>query len=714
MSAQIETTPVLEGYKEVTVHLEDELRRVDLLLELASAARPRNGSEANVPAAPPVDVEELVRSEERIAARLSKTSALTPLARLRVLFQLSPLEYDVLLICMAPAVDPRYGALYAALQNDMERPCATPALIALLLKARGFGVAAVREILSEHAPLLRYGLVRFRSAPGDFTMLARPLVADERIVDFALDTNYLDSLGVGLLFSQDTDAPGAAVLATEIAGEALLNGVATELEEQGMPCLAYLHGMPGQPFRETAGEICRRLGVPLLRFEFGAVLREARDPREFVRRALREAVLFQGGLLVEGFDADATPEATLLRAVFFSEAARLPGLYFIAGTEPILRDVEAGRFRYFSLHLPLPDYATRRRLWSEELSARDVRPDGITVEELAASFRFTALQISRAVSRARDAHRFLLGAGDSGVLPLQTLLDGCRAESNRKLADLAIRVPTRFGWSDIVLPSDSLRQLYEIEAHVRHAEVVYDEWGFENQILAGRGLNVLFSGPSGTGKTMAASILAGELKLELFKIDLSTVVSKYIGETEKNLSRIFQEAETSNAVLFFDEADALFGKRSEVKDAHDRNANIEVGYLLQKMEEYGGISILATNLRENIDEAFLRRLHSIVEFPFPGPPERERIWRIAFPAHAPREEDIDYKFLADRVKLSGGGIKNVVLNAAFMAAREQKHIAMRHLVNSARREYQKDGRNLLGSDLGKYASMVDTGEGAEG
>ena len=166
MSAQIETTPVLEGYKEVTVHLEDELRRVDLLLELASAARPRNGSEANVPAAPPVDVEELVRSEERIAARLSKTSALTPLARLRVLFQLSPLEYDVLLICMAPAVDPRYGALYAALQNVMERPCATPALIALLLKARGFGVAAVREILSEHAPLLRYGLVRFRSAPG--------------------------------------------------------------------------------------------------------------------------------------------------------------------------------------------------------------------------------------------------------------------------------------------------------------------------------------------------------------------------------------------------------------------------------------------------------------------------------------------------------------------------------------------------------------------
>jgi SpoVK/Ycf46/Vps4 family AAA+-type ATPase len=225
---------------------------------------------------------------------------------------------------------------------------------------------------------------------------------------------------------------------------------------------------------------------------------------------------------------------------------------------------------------------------------------------------------------------------------------------------------------------------------LRH--LVYGAWGFDRKLSAGKGLNVLFAGPPGTGKTMAAEVMAGALALDLYKIDLALVVSKYIGETEKNLDRIFAAAETANAILFFDEADALFGKRSEVKDSHDRYANIEIGYLLQKMEEYEGIAILATNLRQNIDEAFLRRLQSIVDFPFPDENHRRRIWGAVFPPAAPLGSDVDFAALARDVRLAGGSIKNIAVSAAFHAAAEERAIEMKHFIRAARREHQKLGR----------------------
>ena len=222
--------------------------------------------------------------------------------------------------------------------------------------------------------------------------------------------------------------------------------------------------------------------------------------------------------------------------------------------------------------------------------------------------------------------------------------------------------------------------------------MVYGEWGFDSKFSLGKGLNALFAGPPGTGKTMAAEVIARELQLDLYKIDLSQVVSKYIGETEKNLDRIFREARASYSILFFDEADALFGKRSEVKDAHDRYANIEVGYLLQKMEEYDGIAILATNLRQHMDEAFVRRMHVIIEFPFPDEEYRRRIWEVTFPREAPLAEDVDFAKLAGEIKLAGGNIKNIALAAAFYAAEDADLIFARHLMRAAGREHQKIGR----------------------
>jgi len=254
-----------------------------------------------------------------------------------------------------------------------------------------------------------------------------------------------------------------------------------------------------------------------------------------------------------------------------------------------------------------------------------------------------------------------------------------------------------------------LQQLRDVCISLQFRHVVLDDWGFDQRLAGGKGLAVLFSGPSGTGKTMAASIIAAELGLQIYRIDLSTVVSKYIGETEKNLSSIFAAAQSSNAVLFFDEADALFGKRSEVNDAHDRYANIEVAYLLQRVETYEGIVVLATNLGRNIDEAFARRMQHMIEFPLPGPAQRARIWRGMFPADAPVAADVDHDFLSRQFDLAGGNIRNVVVAAAFNAAAEQSAITMRHLIAATARELEKMGRLPSRSDFREHYDLVREG-----
>ncbi len=251
-----------------------------------------------------------------------------------------------------------------------------------------------------------------------------------------------------------------------------------------------------------------------------------------------------------------------------------------------------------------------------------------------------------------------------------------------------------------------MAQLQELCDQARYRHVVYNQWGFARKLPAGTGLSALFSGPPGTGKSMAAGIIAATLGLDLYTIDLSRVVSKYIGETEKNLQAVFTAAEHSNAILFFDEADALFGKRSQVKDAHDRYANIEIGYLLQQMEEYDGIALLATNLRANMDEAFMRRLKFSIEFPFPDESSRLRIWQDLFPVQAPLRADIDFSFLARQFKLAGGNIKNIVLNASFLAAARHESIGMRHMILATHREYQKMGKMSLEGEFGQYHGII--------
>jgi SpoVK/Ycf46/Vps4 family AAA+-type ATPase len=325
----------------------------------------------------------------------------------------------------------------------------------------------------------------------------------------------------------------------------------------------------------------------------------------------------------------------------------------------------------------------------------------VDLAALANTFRLSGGQIhdaattARNLARTRDPHAPQITRDDLHV--------ACRLQSNRKLAELAQQITPHYTWDDIVLPSEQMEQLHAIAHHVQYRALVYDAWGFERKLAMGKGLNVLFSGPPGTGKTMAADVVAHTLGLDLYKIDLSGIISKYIGETEKNLARIFGEARSSNAILFFDEADALFGKRTAVKDAHDRYANVEISYLLQKMEEYEGVVILATNLRKNMDEAFVRRLHFTVEFPMPGVDDRRRIWQQIWPAAAPRDPDLDLEFMAQQIELAGGAIRNIALASAFLAAADGGVVTMQHLIRATQREYQKMGKVLTSREFGEYA-----------
>jgi SpoVK/Ycf46/Vps4 family AAA+-type ATPase len=323
-----------------------------------------------------------------------------------------------------------------------------------------------------------------------------------------------------------------------------------------------------------------------------------------------------------------------------------------------------------------------------------MRLRGPALDALAECFRFHKSQIEDAAETAANLADY---RGESARV--EHAFEAGRIRSGHELANLTRKVAPVHGWADIVLPQDSMEQLREICSRVAHRHQVLGKWGFERKLSGGKGVNALFHGHSGTGKTMAAEVVARELQLDLYKIDLAGVVSKYIGETEKNLDRIFAAAENANAILLFDEADALFGKRSEVRDSHDRYANLEVSYLLQKMEQHEGVSILATNLRQNLDDAFLRRLSFMVQFPFPDEASRRQIWTGIWPAETPLARDVDAGWLAARFLLSGGNIRNVALAAAYLAVEDGSAVGLSHVLRGVRGEFQKMGKTLTAAEL---------------
>jgi SpoVK/Ycf46/Vps4 family AAA+-type ATPase len=340
-------------------------------------------------------------------------------------------------------------------------------------------------------------------------------------------------------------------------------------------------------------------------------------------------------------------------------------------------------------------------MWRHAARARDIHLSRADLASLAGRFVLTTGQVRSVLASASD-----MAAMAGWETPdASQIAAAARQASDHSLGRLAMKIERKHDWADLVLPAATLQRLREFAAAIRHRHVVFGEWGFGDRIVHGAGIKALFAGASGTGKTMAAGVIARELGLDLFKVDLSGVVSKYIGETEKNLDRVFDAARSSNAIVFLDEAEAILGKRSEVRDAHDRYANIEVAYLLQRLEEHDGVVILATNLRRNIDEAFNRRMQYVIDFPRPEEAERERIWRGMFPPQSPIGADVDFRFLARQFDLAGGEIRNVALDAAFIAAQEHGAIDMRAIVEALSRQLAKQGKTPTGTDFRQYQRL---------
>jgi hypothetical protein len=588
---------------------------------------------------------------------------------------LDALDTAVLGLCAAPELHPRYGRLFAYLHDDVTRRLASPRLVAELLAGDGVAPSDVLAGFGHAAPLRRTGALRLVEGEAQTPLADRAVKVADPLAAFLLGLRApLDPLSSGRLRREPVpgESPGRDAARSEIAAM-LTSPTRLPLVVAGP---------------DAAALVAHAAGRPLLICD----VRDLSKPEAVADAALCCAL--EGRLLcADGLERLEPAERTALLRALDEHPDRL---VLLAPTRA--GALTLGDRTVLLVEAPMPDFAEREAAWSQLSGAEDAR-------DVSAKFRLSLAQIAEAAEVATITART---RGDERPQPADLDL-GARHASSSRLGELAAQLTPRYRWSDLVLPDRQRETLGSISAYLRHRDRVLSEWGYERAVARTQGLKVLFAGESGTGKTMAAEVLGAELGLELFRVDLATIVSKYIGETEKNLDRIFDAATGSNAILFFDEADALFGKRSEVSDAHDRYANIEVAYLLQKMEGYPGAVILATNFRQNIDDAFVRRLDFVIDFPFPEADDRKLIWRLLLPEEAPLGDDVDLEFLATQFKLSGGAIRNCSLAAAFMAADEGAVITMRHLIRAVAQEFGKQGRLTLQTDFEHFHELIGPG-----
>ncbi len=647
------------------------------------------------------------RASQTLAQAAAECGQTLRLSHLAAVCGLDSFDLDAFLVCLAPALDLRYERLYGYLQDDVTRRRASVNLILDLLCEPGPERLLKLARFSNDAPLFRSGLLERLYEPGGAqpSLLGQALAPDGAIVAWLLGEYrpHADLAGHATLLAPAAGGPEGDLADRVLAGSAWPALRPALSQGVDVPPVVTFHGADQAGQEAAARLMAAALQWPLLRVDLAAAINPDRPAARVVRAALRDAGLTRAIAYLAGWDACLAPDAAGSSALgdLLDLIDEFPQWVIIAGQAGWQARGGVRRRHMIWLDFPVPDFAHRQALWSHFITRCGVAaPDGASpsvgpaLVDLAGQFALTAAQVQDAVATAADRARLR-----GGALDLHDLFAAARSYSSPALASLAHKIEPRYTWSDIVLPDDQLSILKEIIATVRGRPLVLETWGVGEKLAASAGVTILFAGPPGTGKTMAAEVITSELELELYRIDLSTVVNKYIGETEKNLGRIFDEASSSNAILFFDEADAIFGKRSEVKDAHDRYANIEVSYLLQRMETYDGVTILATNLRANLDEAFTRRLQFAVDFPFPDEAYRLRIWQSLFPPGLPRADDIDLALLARRFKLAGGNIRNIIVSAAYLAAADGAMVTMAHLLHGARRELQKMGRLLKEKEL---------------
>lgn len=682
------------------------------------------------------------RQLREAAAAMAETEAMEPppaLLLLRKQFGLSRFELEVLLLCAAIELDPRLANLCAQAQNDLQRPYPTFALALALFEEPDWSA------LSPESPLRHWQLIEINQ-PGAQPLTTSALRADERIVNYLKGLNYLDGRLGALVAPPEISAAALKFELPEsqkVSRDEVLEHLKSPQWQRRLPVIQ-LVGSDSLSQQLIAQGAATHYQQQLYRLPVELLPTQASELEIVARLWQRESLLWASlgipiALYLDTHALDSAPSSSGQAVPLARFLARSEGLFFL-GT----REVQ----RYLGcpsqiVDVNKPSTPEQQKMWKEAATSIHSR----SAELLAGQFNLNSLTIQRLVEniiqrldrelREMDGKQppgstqtelaldllYLLSCFleefhpnrlwfwtldrsiwelDQGIWELQAplhywLWESCLESTRPRLESLAQLLDAKATWKTLVLPGEETELLHQIVDQVRQRTTVYEDWGFHERMNRGLGISALFAGESGTGKTMAAEVIANELELDLYRIDLSQVVSKYIGETEKNLRRLFDAAEDGGAILFFDEADALFGKRSEVKDSHDRYANIEINYLLQRMEAYRGLAILATNMKSALDAAFMRRLRFIVNFPFPSVEQRQAIWEKVFPPKA-KPKKLNYRRLA-RLNLTGGSINNIALNAAFLAAHKRERVTMEHVLEAARTEFRKLERPINEADF---------------
>lgn len=612
--------------------------------------------------------EKKAAAAENCAAWLSSEPCFA-LRRLQTIFGLSSFERDLLVLCAGAGLEKRFLSACAAAHEDRSAVWPTFGLALCVLQEPHWSA------ISRARPLRYWHLIEVEAG----SLLHAPLRINERVLQFLIGVPAVEERLEALVRPLQPEPSAYAADPWSNLTDAIQPAISHWNRVPAMRDPILLVGQHGSVRRSAFLEICRQSHLRPCAIHAADIPTPAAEREQFCRLWTRESVLSSAALCIQTDDTE-------------SYRNLLPMLRQLE--TPVAVEVQPGspaeRLEGLRIYLAPMSAPERKKIWNEYLGPAAERMNG-HLDRIVDHFQFDkpGIQISALAAREEIA-------ANEGRDADQILWKVCRRHARRSLEKIAQRLEPRGTWDDLVLPEQQIQTLRQIVVHVRQKATVNEDWGFALKYARGLGLSVLFSGASGTGKTMAAEIMAVELDLDLYRIDLASVISKYIGETEKNLRTVFDAAEESSAILLFDEADALFGKRSEVRDSHDRYANLEVSYLLQRVESYRGIAILTTNMQHALDSAFMRRFRFIVQFPFPDADSRARIWERIFPATAPLDS-VKCERLA-QLNISGGVIRNIAVHAAFMAAEKQQAIGMRHLFAAAQIEYAKMAKPLTGAE----------------
>ncbi|RCX11376.1 SpoVK/Ycf46/Vps4 family AAA+-type ATPase [Anaerobacterium chartisolvens] len=611
-------------------------------------------------------------------------------------FGLSGFEKFCMFLALLPELDGKYERAYGQLHDNTSQALATVGLASRLYRL--LWELPAGGVLMPSRVFFKYILEDIKEN-SSVSRLSRIIRLSDKVFDFltARDSeNSFPEYGLRLEFPSN--------LPTLYLGEEIQDKICSILDSLSEDARAgktalCLYGPSGAGKRLHVRHAARHINMPVLWCDASVLKKQINNTVDIAKNIIFYSILYKAILCLYNFELLEGGDENAASHVLSRLADNVDALFILSSRE---WRPESGSTAYTTIALPIdiPGGEKRIELWRRLAEGAMLDPC-VDLTELSNKFNFTPGMIERAIREAISEARAAGEAVGSGML-----YKACIRQSSNGLESKASRLKPAFAWEDLILPIEQKNMLLDACNHIKYRHVVLDRWGFDKKLPYGRGLSILFYGPPGTGKTMGAQVLANELGLEIYRIDLSQMVSKYIGETEKNLKEVFDEASNTSAILFFDEADALFGKRGEVRDSHDRYANMETSYLLQKMEEHEGITVLATNLLQNFDEAYRRRFKFMIHFPMPDQSTRRRLWEEVFPKRLPLGPDVDLDFMAERFEISGSSVKNIAVAASFLAAAEGRCVEMKHMMKALKNELAKAGKVVVRQDLGGYGDLL--------